>query len=72
MTSLIGLSLNCSACDNLFLNVTLVIDIENSKSDNIEKDVIFNQVDIVCSVCKTYLNVVEDDLARDIKTFWEK
>lgn len=72
MTLLTSLSLNCSACNNLFLNLTLVIDDENCELEDIEKDVIFNHVDIVCSACKTYLNVIEDDLARDINTFWEK
>ena len=70
MTSLAGLTLMCSCCDQLLLSATIIISIKNEPPVNLEKDIIFNEVDLICSSCKSYLNIVEDDLARDIKTYW--
>lgn len=71
MTSLAGLSLMCSRCSQILLSVTIILNTKVDIPVNLEKDVIFNQVDVICSSCKAYLNIIEDDLARDIKTFWE-
>lgn len=70
MTSLAGLTLMCSCCDQLLLSATIIISVKNEPPVNLEKDIIFNEVDLICSSCKSYLNIVEDDLARDIKTYW--
>ena len=55
----------------MLLNVTIILNVELDVPVNLEKDVIFNEVDLICSGCQFFLNIIEDDLARDIKAFWE-
>jgi len=65
----LGFSLECSNCKFTILTATVLL--ENTAKDTINEELIINTVNVVCANCHTTLSTIDDDLTREIKTFWE-
>jgi len=66
--TLVDFSLGCSQCNTELVQATITLSVDIDEP--FEKDILFNTVYLMCRNCLSELDVVQDELTRDIQAYF--